>query len=114
MGIYVTFAGPAASRPPKRPERAPRAPWRLLAELLDSFHTFSADTDLASYREISRSSDHLRVNKLDSISFFRYLKLKFPDKLKLFSGTISPKGIVRFWSCSKAVVNVFPHKAEPS
>jgi len=28
--------------------------------------------------------------------------------------TISPKGIVRFWSCNKAVVNVFPHKAEPS
>jgi len=29
-------------------------------------------------------------------------------------GTISPKGIVRFWSCNKAVANVFLHKAEPS
>ena len=29
-------------------------------------------------------------------------------------GTIVPKGIVRFRSCNKAVVNVFPHKAEPS
>ena len=28
--------------------------------------------------------------------------------------TISPKGIVQFWSCNKAVANVFPHKAEPS
>jgi len=28
--------------------------------------------------------------------------------------TIVPKGIVRFRSCNKAVVNVFPHKAEPS
>ena len=28
--------------------------------------------------------------------------------------TISPKGIVRFWSCHKAVANVFPQKAEPS
>jgi len=28
--------------------------------------------------------------------------------------TIAPKGIVRFRSCNKAVVNVFPHKAEPS
>jgi len=27
---------------------------------------------------------------------------------------ISPKGIVQFWSCNKAVANVFPHKAEPS
>jgi len=23
------------------------------------------------------------------------------------------KGIVRFWSCNKAVTNVFPYKAEP-
>jgi len=28
--------------------------------------------------------------------------------------TIVPKGIVRFRSCIKAVVNIFPHKAEPS
>jgi len=28
--------------------------------------------------------------------------------------TISPKAIVRFWSCNKAVANVFLHKAEPS
>jgi len=28
--------------------------------------------------------------------------------------TIVPKGIVRFRSCYKAVVNVFPHEAEPS
>jgi len=28
--------------------------------------------------------------------------------------TISTKGIVQFWSCNKAVANVFPHKAEPS
>jgi len=28
--------------------------------------------------------------------------------------TISPKGILQFWSCNKAVANVFPHKAEPS
>jgi len=27
---------------------------------------------------------------------------------------ISPKGIVHFWSCNKAVAYVFPHKAEPS
>ena len=29
-------------------------------------------------------------------------------------GASSPKGIVQFWSCNKAVTNVFPHKAEPS
>jgi len=28
--------------------------------------------------------------------------------------TIVPKGIVRFRSCNKAAVNVFPHRAEPS
>jgi len=28
--------------------------------------------------------------------------------------TISPKGIVQFWSCNKASANVFPHKTEPS
>jgi len=27
---------------------------------------------------------------------------------------LSPKGIVHFWSCSKAVAYVFPHKAELS
>jgi len=28
--------------------------------------------------------------------------------------TFSPKGIVQFWSCNKAVASAFPHKAEPS
>jgi len=31
-----------------------------------------------------------------------------------WKSTISPKGIVQFWSCHKAVANVFPLKAEPS
>jgi len=33
---------------------------------------------------------------------------------KVLSSTISSIGIVQFWSRNKAVVNVFPHKAEPS
>jgi len=32
----------------------------------------------------------------------------------IFTGTSSPKGSVQFRSCNKAVVNVLPHKAEPS
>jgi len=36
------------------------------------------------------------------------------EELAVSRRAISPKGIVQFWSCNKAVANVFPHKAEPS
>ena len=42
-----------------------------------------------------------------SAMFVPYVRLKAPC-----TGTINPKGIVRFRSCNKAVANVFP-KAEP-
>jgi len=45
---------------------------------------------------------------------FRANLVHFNLTHKKFTGTVSPKGSVQFWSCDKVVAYVFPHKAEPS
>jgi len=54
-----------------------------------------------------------------ALSLFRYLLntgIAYQDlaTFVFFICTISPKGIVQFWSCKKVVANVFDRKVEPS
>jgi len=55
---------------------------------------------------------------ITSIQISRYFleeaTFKRVDGARCSHCTSSPKGMVRFWTCYKAVANVFPNKAEPS
>ena len=63
------------------------------------------------YADVSPFFD---IAKNPSKSRVKLQKRNSSDIALVPSCTISPKGIVQFWSFNKAVVNVLPHKAEPS
>ena len=61
--------------------------------------------------KVSDGKPLFRLTEMNSVGFAKPFQLTF-DIMR--TCTISPKGIVWFRSCNKAVAYVFLHKAEPS
>ena len=60
-------------------------------------------------RKLNHGGPHER--KFATFEDFSVIKTVHVNDNKMYNLS---KNIVQFWSCNKAVVNVFPHKAEPS
>jgi len=81
----------------------------------NSFENEAASLLYPQDKTFSHFLVHGKVLYVTGLLIFTVLH-KAKDAISTFNldCTSSPKGIVRFWSCNKAVTNVFPHKAEPS